>query len=93
MSFFNKKKEKPTTLVKACSTGIRNFTKYDGNKSKQEKISADVSNSVHGMKVVFYGDEKTEANPEAAEQLANEILSSDLLPLLSGNLGVLAFEV
>jgi len=92
MSFFQKKKEKPNTLVKACCNGMRSFAKYEGNKSKQEKISADVSNTVHGMKVVLYGDEKTEAIPEAAELLANEILASDLLPLLSANLGILGFE-
>jgi len=92
MSFFQKKKEKPTNLVKSCATGIKAFSKYEGNKSKQDKVAADVSNAVHAMKVAFYGDEKTEANPEAAEQLSNEILASDILSLLASNLRILAFE-
>jgi len=93
MSFFgSKKKEKPTNLVKSCLSGIKAYAKYEGNKNKQEKAATDVSNCVHGMKVVFYGDEKVEANPEAAEQLANEILASDVLSLLSKNVAILGFE-
>jgi len=93
MSFFGgKKKEKPGNLIKNCCTGVKNYAKYEGNRSKQEKISADVSNSVHGMKVVFYGDEKTEPNPDAAEGLASEILASGVLIMLSSNLSILGFE-
>jgi len=44
------------------------------------------------MKVTIYGDSEHPANPENAALLANEIQSSDLLPLLVLHVGKLEFE-
>jgi len=44
------------------------------------------------MKFVLYGDNEHEPNADASVLLANEIYSSDLLPLLTSNLGKLEFE-
>ncbi|KAL6045103.1 Calcium-binding protein 39-like [Balamuthia mandrillaris] len=93
MSFFIKsKKEKPASLVKHSKAALASWQKNKDNSSKQGKAQGELSNALKGMKAVLYGDEKSEPNPEAINELAAEILSSDLIALLISNLAALAFE-
>ncbi len=93
MSLFSKsKKEKPSSLVKNCRTGLQNFLKHKGG-SKGEKAIADSSAAIMSMKAVLYGDGKIEPIPEAGDELVAEIFSGDLLSLLLQNLAYVEFEV
>jgi calcium binding protein 39 len=91
--FKGNKKEKPAALVKHCRQGVQAYIKHSNGGSKQEKAIAEVSNSITGMKVLLYGDGKTEATPEAGEELLTEIFQGDLLGLLFTNMGAIEFEV
>jgi len=90
--FKGSKKEKPSALVKHCRQGVQAYIKHSNGGSKQEKAIAEVSNSITGMKVLLYGDGKTEATPEAGEELLTEIFQGDLLGLLFSNMGAIEFE-
>lgn len=91
--FKGSKKEKPSVLVKHCRQGVQAYIKHSGGGSKQEKAIAEVSNSITGMKVLLYGDGKTEPTPEAGDELLTEIFQGDLLGLLFSNMGAIEFEV
>jgi len=84
--FFGGKKQKtPQELVKSVKELL---TSAKGG----EKSSEELSKNIAGMKYVLYGDNEHEPNPDATVLLANEIYSSDLLPLLIINLAKLEFE-
>jgi len=88
---FGKKKEKSGNLVKTLRTTMINCYETE-NKSKQEKFIAEMAACLKSMRAVFYGDGKGEPNAEAADQLASEILASNLLKLLFAHLVLLSFE-
>jgi hypothetical protein len=90
--FKGSKKEKPSVLVKHCRQGVQAYVKYAGGGSKQEKAIAEVSGSITGMKVLLYGDGKTEPAADAGDELLTDIFQGELLGLLFANMGAIEFE-
>jgi len=79
---FGKKLPKPGELVKHSREALVVFEKKDTNVKNIEKAVEELSKNLAGMKITLYGDAEHEPSQEAIVTLANEIYSSDLLPLL-----------
>jgi len=87
-----KKLPKPAELVKHTREALSCFEKQGNNPKAIEKASEEISRNLSGMKITLYGDSDTEPNQDGAVALANEIYSSDLLPLLLQFLSKFDFE-
>eukprot|EP01113_Clastostelium_recurvatum_P004692 TRINITY_DN1206_c0_g1_i1.p1 TRINITY_DN1206_c0_g1~~TRINITY_DN1206_c0_g1_i1.p1 ORF type:complete len:329 (+),score=101.27 TRINITY_DN1206_c0_g1_i1:95-1081(+) len=83
--FFGGKKQKtPQELVKS----VKELLTAQKAGDKAEELSKNIT----AMKYVMTGDQEHEPNAETIAALANEIYSSDLLPILFRDLGKLEFE-
>jgi calcium binding protein 39 len=87
---FGNKKKDPTALVRGLKEILVTLDKAAPKSS--EKISEEISKQLSQMKFILYGDPENEPNPELGTQLANEIYSTDLLPLLIQHMSKLEFE-
>lgn len=87
-----KKLPKPSELVKHCRESLAVLEKSGANQKGIEKANEDLSKALAGMKVTLYGDQEHEPNQDNIGTLANDIYSSDLIPVLLSNLGKYDFE-
>jgi len=93
MSFlFGTKKKDPAVLARGCKEAIL-LAEKGGNKPNEKAIE-EMSKIVSQMKLTLYGDpESSESNAEISQQLVNEILQIDLVPLIITNFAKFEFEV
>jgi len=77
--------------VKHTREALTVFEKGGLSKSA-EKASDEISKTMAGMKLTLYGDAEHEPNQDSIVTLANDIYSSDLLPLMIQHLDKLEFE-
>jgi len=90
MNFFGGKKHKsPSELVKSMKEACQAIS---SNPKNVEKASEELSKGITSMKQILYGDNEHEPNPEASTQLATEVLTSDLIPLLVIHVNKMEFE-
>ena len=57
------------------------------------QANEDLSKALSGMKITLYGDQEHEPNQDNIGALANDIYSSDLIPVLLSHLAKYDFEV
>lgn len=94
MSFFGlggKKLPKPGDLVKHARDAIIAFDKATNAKAA-DKGNEELSKALQGMKITLYGDAEHEPNQDAIVTLANDVYSSDLIPLLLTHFHKFEFE-
>lgn len=92
MSFlFGTKKKDPAALARGCKEALL-IVEKSGPKAN-EKAVEELSKIVAQMKLTLYGDpESSESNAEVSQQLVNEILAIDLIPLVITNFAKFEFE-
>ncbi|KAJ1553449.1 hypothetical protein HK096_007800, partial [Nowakowskiella sp. JEL0078] len=100
MAFIFKARPKsPHDLVRATKEAILKFETAGGDK---KKANEEISKNLIAMKAILYGDggfmniffdvADSDPVPEFVAQLAQEVYSSDLLPLLAQNIQKFEFE-
>lgn len=82
---------KPSDLVKNTKDAL-NAIEKNGNAKAQDKATEDLTKNIAAMKITLYGDAEHEPNQDNIVALANEMYSSDLIPLLITHLGRFEFE-
>jgi len=94
MSFLWRKDSKlgkPVDLVKATKEVVNSLIKSK-NQKDQDKAREENTKLLQQMKDALYGTAEQPPNPEISTQLATEIHSHELIPLLVNNLQKLDFE-
>jgi hypothetical protein len=89
---FGTKKKDPAALARGCKETLL-IVEKSGPKANEKAIE-ELSKIVAQMKLTLYGDpESSESNAEISQQLVNEILAIDLVPLVITNFAKFEFEV
>jgi len=89
MNIFNKTKKKdPAALVKALKEALVALEK----SAKNEKAADETAKNLSAIKVILVGDTENEPNPELGTQIASEVYSNDVIPLLILQLSKIDFE-
>jgi len=92
MNFFKSSKlPRPQDLVKHCRDALTTVEKSNNPKANEKPLE-DVTKMLSGMRITLYGDIEHEINSENVVTLANEIYSSELIPLLLSLLPKFEFE-
>lgn len=92
MNLFKSKLPKPSELVKQAKESLLLIEKSEKGSKTSEKATEEATKALAGMKITIYGDTDHEPNQENIVQLANDVYSSDLLPIMLSNLSKLEFE-
>ncbi|KAJ3126675.1 Calcium-binding protein 39 [Nowakowskiella sp. JEL0407] len=86
---FRKGPKSPHELVRSTKDAI---AKLDSSSGDKKKANEEISKNLVSMKTILYGDGESDPVPEFVAQLAQEVYSADLLPLLAQNIQKFEFE-
>jgi len=92
-AFGGKSKVKaPEEVAKHLKDSCQIYEKSSVNQKAVDKATEEVSKDLAAMKIILYGEENKEPNPDTINSLMNAIFGEDLLPLLVTHLTRFEFE-
>ncbi|KAM3914012.1 calcium-binding protein 39-like [Leptodactylus fuscus] len=89
MPLFSKSHKSPAKIVKSLK---ENMALLEKQEKTTEKVSEEVSKSLHATKEIWFGMGDKEPQTETLGQLAQELYNSGLLETLIANLHLIDFE-
>ncbi|GAA6042480.1 hypothetical protein JCM8097_003047 [Rhodosporidiobolus ruineniae] len=86
------KVKNPPELVRSLRDAVYRLDSPQTGPEQRRKASEDISKYLFQMKVLLYGDNENETQPEIIAQLAQEVYANDLLQLLVQHIWRFEFE-